>query len=153
MSIHLDLDNSRYPDQKAKMEAYLQTGVSPFLPENIVKDGQQTILKKGDFWYITKNRWPYAHTKYHYLIIANQYWTSLDQITPAAAVEVISLTRWLCQHFHVSGGAICLRFGDTNYSGGTVDHLHWQFIVPDLDAPDYDRIRFVVGKKPENLSH
>ncbi len=151
MSIHLDLDNARHEDQKSKMREYLASGVSPFLPEKINCDGQQPILKQGQYWYIVRNRWPYPHTLHHYLIISNEYWTSLDQVVPAAGSELITLTQWLCQHLQAQGGAICLRFGDTNYSGGTVDHLHWQFIVPDLAAPDYERTNFAVGKKSHKL--
>lgn len=151
MTINLDLDNARHQDQKDKMKQYLEAGTSPFFADKIVEDGYQTIVKQGKYWYITQNRWPYEHTKYHYLIIANQYWTTLDEVTPAASAEVIPLTNWLAHHLNVAGGAICLRFGDSNYSGGTIDHLHWQFIIPDLEAPDYERVRFSIGKKRENL--
>lgn len=150
MTNHLDLDNARYPDQIAKMTACLNSGTLPFLPENLVKDGQK-IIKQGKYWYITKNRWPYEHTLHHYLIVANAYWTKITDITPEASVEVISLITWLCQKFSVPGGAICLRFGDTNYSGGTIDHLHWQFIVPDVAAKDYNRVHFAIGKKSDLL--
>ena len=133
------------------MEQYLQAGVSPFMPDKIEQDGHQKIIKQGKYWYITTNRWAYDHTKHHYLIIANQYWTSLDQITPEASAEVIPLAQWLCHQLKVDGGALCLRFGDTNYSGGTIDHLHWQFIVPDIKANDYERISFAIGKKRAKL--
>ncbi len=151
MTIHLDLDNARHEDQKAKMTEYIKNGVSPFLPDQIEKDGHQKILKQGEYWYITTNRWPYSHTKFHYLIISNQYWTSLDQITPAASAELIPLVQWLAHHLHVTGGALCLRFGNTNYSGGTIDHLHWQFVVPDITAQDYERVSFAIGKKRAQL--
>ncbi len=149
---HLDLDNARWPEQKAKMLECLQAGTPPLLPENIVKDGVQFIIKQGKYWYITKNRWPYDHTKQHYLIVANQYWTKLADIVPEAGDELITLVNWLSKELQVPGGALCLRFGDTNYSGGTIDHLHWQFIVPDIQDPDYSPVRFVIGKKKEKLS-
>lgn len=151
MPIHLDLDNARHADQKEKMLEYLQNGTSPFMPEQIEKDGYQKIIKKTKHWYITTNRWPYEHTKYHYLIIANQYWTQIDEITPEASSEIIPLVQWLCRELKVPGGAVCLRFGDTNYSGGTVDHLHWQFIVPDLEDSNYERVHFAIGKSREKL--
>lgn len=150
-SPRLDLDNARHNDQKAVMQKWLDNGQSPFMPENI--DQQvQPILYQGKFWYVIKNRWPYLNTREHFLIIANQYWTALAQITPAASQELITIAQKLAQENQVQGGALCLRFGDTNYSGGTVDHLHWQFIVPDLDADNYERVHFAIGKKREKLS-
>lgn len=147
----LDIDNARYPDQIATMQASLDAGESPFLPENLAKYHHLPVIKTGRFWYVTANQWPYQHTRVHFLIIANQYWTSLDQVPPEAGSEVIELAQWLQKEYHVAGGALCIRFGDTDYSGATIDHLHWQFIVPDLQTPDYDRVHFTVGKKPEKI--
>ena len=150
---HLDLDNARYPDQIATMQASLDNNESPFLPENLAKYHHLPIIKQGQYWYITANQWPYEHTAWHYLIISNQYWTKLEDITPAAAAEALELAQWLKQEIDCPGGALSLRFGDSNYSGATIDHLHWQFIVPDIHAPDYDRVHVTIGKKPDKIRH
>jgi diadenosine tetraphosphate (Ap4A) HIT family hydrolase len=147
----LDLDNARYDDQRAVMQKINAAGESPFLPENLAKYHPHPIIKQGQYWYITKNNWPYPHTRHHYLIIAKKYWTKLEQISPEAMGEVITLAQWLTKKFSIPGGALALRFGDTNYSGGTVDHLHWQFIVPDITAPDYEKVRLPIGKNPKKL--
>jgi len=149
---HLDLDNARYPDQIATMQASLQAGESPFLPANLAKYHHLPVIKQGQYWYITANQWPYPHTARHFLIISNEYWTRLDQITPEAASEVLALANWLQKEYNVPGGALCIRFGDTDYSGASIDHLHWQFIMPDVPAADYDRVRFAIGKKAEKLN-
>ncbi|MBQ6436504.1 HIT domain-containing protein [bacterium] len=149
----LDIDNARYPDQIATMKQSLANHESPFLPENLAKYHKLPIIKKGKYWYVTANQWPYQHTKVHFLIIANQYWTKLTDITPEASAEVITLAQWLQKKYHVPGGALCIRFGNSDYSGATIDHLHWQYIVPDIEDPDYDRVRFTVGKKPSKLTH
>ncbi len=150
--MHLDLDNARYQDQKDCMNQIIADGQSPFLPKNLAKYHSDPIIKQGKFWYITKNQWPYQNTLHHYLIISNLYWTQITDLDPQAGPELIEFTQWLCQHLQVPGGAICLRFGDTNYSGGTIDHLHWQFIVPNLKAPTYERVKFSIGKKRSKLS-
>ncbi|MBQ6450193.1 hypothetical protein IJJ08_04840 [bacterium] len=148
---NLDLDNARWPDQIATMQACLDNCESPFLPQNLAKYHHLPVIKQGKYWYITKNQWPYDHTRQHYLIIANQYWTKLEHITPEAGAEALQLAQWLKDYLNIPGGALCIRFGDTNYSGATIDHLHWQFIVPDIEAPDYQRVHFTVGKKPEKI--
>ncbi len=155
----LDLENARYSDQAQIMQNWLDAGASPFLPENIDQTAQP-IIKQGEHWYIIANRWPYQNTRHHYLIISNQYWTSPDQITPPAQLELFEMFAWLRHHLATflgpraagsPGGALALRFGDTNYSGGTVDHLHWQYIVPELNDPNYERIKFNIGKKAAKL--
>ena len=148
---NLDIDNARYPDQIATMKRSLAAGESPFLPENLAKYHGLPVLRQGKYWYVTANKWPYPHTRVHFLIIANEYWTRLEQITPEAASEAVMLAQWLRSEYQVAGGALCIRFGKTDYSGASIDHLHWQFIVPDLVQEDYDRVRFMVGKKPEKL--
>jgi diadenosine tetraphosphate (Ap4A) HIT family hydrolase len=147
----LDLDNARYDDQKEVMRRIMEAGESPFLPKNLPKYHPHPIIKQGKYWYITKNNWPYAHARYHYLIIAKQYWTKLEEVTPEAMGEVIVLARWLRKKLDAPGGAIAMRFGDQDYSGASVDHLHWQFMVPEVEACDYERIKFSVGKKKEKL--
>ena len=52
---------------------------------------------------------------------------------------------------HAPGGALALRFGNSNYSGATIDHLHWQFIVPDIQASDYQKVRLSIGKDKTKL--
>ena len=148
---NLDLDNARWPDQIAAMQKSLDNHESPFLLNNLDKYHHLPVIKKGEWWYITANQWPYEHTKLHFLIIATHYWTKIEQITPRAACEALSLAKWLIQEYKIPGGAWCIRFGDSNYSGATIDHLHWQFMVPDLTAPDYDRVHFSIGKKPEKI--
>jgi hypothetical protein len=40
---------------------------------------------------------------------------------------------------------MAMRFGETKYSAGTVKHLHAQFIVPDVDQPDFEPVRIKIG--------
>ena len=148
---HLDIDNARWPDQIATMRRSLDNHESPFLLENLPKYHHLPVIKKGQFWYITANQWPYDHTRDHYLTISRAYWTRLEDITPEASQELITLAQWLKKRLHCPGGALCIRFGDSDYSGATIDHLHWQFIVPDITAPDYDRVHFSIGKKHEKI--
>ena len=92
---HLDIDNARWPDQIATMRRSLDNHESPFLLENLPKYHHLPVIKKGQFWYITANQWPYDHTRNHYLIISRAYWTRLEDITPEASQELITLAQWL----------------------------------------------------------
>lgn len=143
---HVDLDNARYQDQREIMQTIIENDESPFLLENLKKYHHQPILKEGKYWYVTPNQWPYKNTKFHFLIINQEYLTQLDQLTPESSQEFMSLVQWLIDEYNLPGGAFCMRFGDSDYSAGTVSHLHAQLIVPDLDDPNYEPTRFKIGK-------
>lgn len=46
---------------------------------------------------------------------------------------VQQLTAWAQAEFHLAGGGLTLRFGDTAHTGATVCHLHFHFIVPKIN--------------------
>lgn len=144
----VDLENAgRYQSQKEVYRKVLENNESPFLLENLRKYHQEPILREGKYWYITANQWPYKGTKHHFLIIAQNYWTKLEEITPEAGAELIEMASWLRGKYKIRGGALCLRFGDPNYSAGSVTHLHAQFIEPDREAENFEPIRFKIGKE------
>lgn len=146
---HIALENARVPEQKEVMEKIQQANDSPFLPENLKKFGHhEPIHRQGQYWYITNNRWPYSNTAHHFLIISNQYWTSLEDINPEASQELISHLQWLQTEYSIPGGAFCMRFGEYDYNGSTVKHLHMHVIVPDITHPEYQPVRFKIGKNP-----
>lgn len=147
-SAFVDLENAgRYESQKVVYRQVLKNNESPFLLKNLRKYHQKPILREGKYWYITPNQWPYKGTKHHFLIIAQAYWTTLEEIEPEAAAELLEMAQWLQKKYRVRGGALCLRFGDPNYSAGSVTHLHAQFVEPDREAEDFEPIRFKIGKE------
>ncbi len=148
-----DLDNARHADQRQIMQTINDRDESPFLLKNLRKYHPLPILKKGKYWYVTPNQWPYDHTQYHFLIIHQEDISDLTQVTPEAAQELIELSQWLQQKYKLVGGALCMRFGDTNYTGGSVRHLHAQFIVPDIKAPNYQPVRFKIGKDADKIEN
>ena len=146
---HVDLDNARYDDQRAVMQEIIENDESPFLLKNLRKYHTKKVVREGKYWYVTENQWPYDHTKRHFLIIAQEYWTKLSDITPEAGAEMFELAQWVAEEYGVQGGAICMRFGDTNLSAGTVQHLHVQFIEPDREAEGFKPVRFKIGKEKQ----
>lgn len=143
---YVDVDNSRKEDQKKVMENIAQADHCPFCLENLKKYHTQEILKDGQYWILTYNQWPYDHTKLHLLAIYKVHATTLAELNPESGKELIEFLAWAEKHFQVPGGGFAMRFGDTNYSAGSVVHLHVQFIVPDIDAPDFEPTRVKIGK-------
>lgn len=142
----VDLDNARKDDQKQVMQNIISAGHCPFCMENLKKYHKQEILKDGKYWILTFNQWPYDFTKLHLLLILKEHAENLSDLDPKAGQEMIKFLAWAEKKFDVKGGGIGFRFGDTNYSAGTVKHLHAQFIVPDIDDPTFQPVKIKIGK-------
>lgn len=147
-TIFVDLDNAREPEQRAVMEEIIASGKCPFCQENFTPSAEQPILKQGKYWWLTPNRWPYKNTKLQILAISNTHAEKLSELDPAAGQELLELLAELEREHQVPGGGVALRFGDTNYSAGSVKHLHAQFIVPDIEKPEFTSVRIKIGKSP-----
>ncbi len=142
----VDIDNARVPEQRAEMEAIMREGNCPFCPEHLSEHHKDPILRETKYWILTPNQWPYDHTKLHLLAIYKRHAVELSEVEPDAGKELLELMQWAAAEYHVPGGAFAMRFGDTNYSAGSVNHIHAQLVQPDITAPDYQPVRIKVGK-------
>lgn len=148
----IDIDNARYDDQRHVMQRIADNQECPFCLENLKKYHQRPILKEGEFWVLTENAWPYENTRVHLLAITKTHVEKLTELPKGAGDELMQLCAWAEQEYQVKGGGVSMRFGDTNYSAGTVYHLHAQFIVPDIDKEGFQPVRIKLGKEKEKRS-
>jgi diadenosine tetraphosphate (Ap4A) HIT family hydrolase len=144
----VDLANARVDDQRHVMQTIIDADHCPFCQENLEKYHKQPILKEGEYWLVTTNQWPYDHTTVHLLIILKMHGERLVDLPSDAGRELIELAQWAEQEYHIPGGGLALRFGNTDYSAGTVSHLHAQLLQPDINASDYDQkpVKLKIGK-------
>lgn len=144
----VDMDNARLPEQRTVMEEAIRAGECPFCLENIRLGiyHRQPILHEGNYWLLTQNQYPYDNAKVHLLLILKTHAERLSELPPEALAEMSWLLQWAERTYTAPGGAVCMRFGDTEFSAGTVRHIHAQFIVPDTKNPDYEPIQFKIGK-------
>lgn len=145
----VDIANARKDDQRAVMQEIIAQDHCPFCLENLFKYHKQPVLKETDHWILTKNQWPYDHTQLHFLIILKSHVEQLQNLTPQMGAELFEIIAWAEREYDIPGGGFAIRFGDTNYSAGTVKHIHAQFIVPSIDDPDFVPTRFKIGKDRE----
>lgn len=145
----VDLENYRYDEQLAVMQEIAETGACPFCMENFGNHQVDETLFDGKYWLLTYNRWPYKHTKVHLLAIYKEHAEHLSELEPDAGRELIEIFQWAVKHFEVPGGGFVMRFGDTNYSAGSVHHIHAQFIQPDIEGEEYQPVRVKLGKSPK----
>jgi diadenosine tetraphosphate (Ap4A) HIT family hydrolase len=80
------------------------------------------------------------------LLIYKVHAINLSDLSPAAGQELFELIAEIEQTYDIKGGGLAMRFGDTDYSAGTVSHLHIQLIEPDFENPDFVPVRIKIGR-------
>lgn len=142
----VDLDNAREDDQREVMAKIRDSAHCPFCLEQLKLYHQQPTLKETTHWLVTLNQWPYNHTRHHFLLILKTHGEKLSDLPVGAGEELFELAKWLEEEYQIPGGGLAMRFGDTDYSAGSVAHLHVQLVVPDVGAPGFEPTRIKLGK-------
>lgn len=143
----VNLENSRTEHQRQNMAQAMKSKECLFCEQHLAKYHQAPIERRGQYWLVTKNDYPYDGTELHYLFIYRKHIDSLGQIAPGAMNELSGHLKWLEKKFKIKGGAILIRFGDSNRSSATITHFHGHFIVGRKRAPGKDRIMAALGYK------
>lgn len=129
--------NKRFAKGKGEYENVISSieekGHCPFCPENF-KYHKEPILKEEGEWLITKNSWPYKNAAYHFVIIGKKHKENFLELDIEDFNAVKKLVNWATNEFSIKGGALALRFGDTDHTGATVCHLHFHLISPELNT-------------------
>jgi dihydrofolate reductase/diadenosine tetraphosphate (Ap4A) HIT family hydrolase len=121
-------------DYDKTIDEIIESGVCPFCPETFLWHPWPILHRLGD-WFITRSGWPYKNTEHHFLIIGERHITSTIQMTMCDNGAVRLLTLWAVNTFNLKGWGSVARSGDTDYTGATVQHLHFHLIQPKL-GPD-----------------
>lgn len=138
---YIDPRNVRYQKQLDIMLEREANNEDPFDPEIIDQD----ILFTGRHWYVSQNRFPYDSIEYQILIIAKEGIYKIDDMSIEMWKELRSIIDILRKEFKIPGGALCYRFGDTQYSGASLKRLHAHLIVPKKDK----KAKFTIGGNAE----
>ena len=129
--------NARTQEQLDIMMDMEGKNIDPLAPETI----NQEILFTTDYWYISRNKFPYEGVEHQFLIISrypvyriedmsNEMWQDLEKIWKKLAID-----------YNIPGGALCFRFGDPSLSGATLKRLHAHIIMPKVD----NKTKFNIG--------
>lgn len=125
----VDPTNARDGEYKEVIAKIMAEGKCPFCPDNF-NYHKEPILRTEGIWFITKASWPYENVEHHFLIIGKVHNESLQQLSGRDMHAVLLLAQYVAHKFKIEGGALTLRFGNTEYTGATVCHLHFHLIVP-----------------------
>ena len=128
MKKHVNLAHANTPFKKKVLQRIIADKVCPFCEEHFLKYHTKPIIKKGKYWILTENFDPYEGTKHHLLAVSRIHTQAFDAMPQAAWPELFRLFDTELKRRKISGGTMFMRFGDTNYTGGTVEHLHAQLL-------------------------
>lgn len=125
----MNMANAREKDQLKRMKQLQKDKKCFFCKENYLDVGASPVLHESTSWYIKKNDYPYTGSIHHYLIVPKKHIRKISDIHPASWPELLLLISWLEKKLKVKGYSMFVRAGDMQYTGGTIDHLHFHFLV------------------------
>lgn len=130
---HGDLDRTRSPDQRAAYATTIGQGTCPFCGElqDLPEEIRTRMILTGEYWRAWYNPFPYSGHAAHVVLAPIVHWTQPDEILPDAATEWMALNSRLIRSLRLPGGGLVMRFGDHEYKGGSITHLHSHIQVPD----------------------
>ena len=143
----LNFKHVRVNKQREQMEQIKKDGVCPFCIEHFTKYHEAPIEREGDWWILSKNDFPYSGTSIHYILVYKRHITQPSDINPDAWVEFGEHLSFLNKKYAKDGGSIFMRFGNTDYTGASIDHIHAQFIVGGSHSNEVEKLKVSLGYK------
>ncbi len=125
----VDPQNARSGDYRLELERIQESGICPFCAGGDTLKRQE-MLAWNESFFLTNNYVPYPNTEHHLLIIPVRHIVRLDQVTTAEMREMMTLLNTFIDQNEVKGGILFCREGQTEVTGATVCHLHWNYFVP-----------------------
>ena len=136
------LGNSRGERQSEYMRRLEADGVCIFCPEHLDADPEQVILHRTAHWTVTPNKFPYADTLRHLMLVPDEHVTDLLDLSASAQADFWTALGCIREHHGLTYYGLGARNGDCRYTGGTIAHVHVHVIVGD---PDGGPVRFKVS--------
>lgn len=137
-------NNTKNENYKKVLEKIKKDGVCPFCEKNF-KYHPKEIHFKTKYWIVTDNAWPYDTTKHHFLMVYRpKHICHIYDLPKEAILDKHKIEKKLCKKYNINGGTILMRFGSSEDTGASVEHIHFHIIVPDKEHKDYDKKNGVV---------
>ena|ERR1035437_3434567 len=133
----MDMSNARHPEQLEKMRRHKESGTCHFCPDGF-KEHTAPIIFENGCWFITANDYPYDGAIHHYFIVSKTHITDITDVRAIYHLELFHAVKWLRKHLQVKAYSLFVRSGEMKYTGGSLDHVHFHFLVG--------------GPKPENAT-
>jgi len=75
--------------------------------------------------------YPYENAKYHFILVYHDHVESLSRVGAEAWQEFKETVDWMVKLKNIPGATLICRFGDTDCTGGSVNHLHASLVSGD----------------------
>jgi len=129
----VNMRHSRTTMQSEAMERSKKDRVCPFCHdfcgENTPIYHTKPILNKTAWWAVTENFEPYSGSKVHLLLIyRGGHVTMPSEIPTEGWADLGHIVEWAIREYKLPAGGFFFRFGDTDYTGATINHFHAQII-------------------------
>lgn len=144
---YVNLKHARTKEQIDVMTQIQKDGVCPFCMENFLKYHPKPILAKNDFWIATENMSPYEGSVYHFLFVCKRHFTMPAEMTDDEKKSLFDLVGAMVKKNEIIGGSILIRFGDTRFTGASVDHFHAHLVVGDTKDEGRESLKTKIGYK------
>jgi len=140
----VNINNARRGEYKKVIEKIAKTGKCPFCkdynpPSALPQAGpyfkyhKKPILKQKNGWILTEVSWPYKNTDCHLMILGEKHRENFSKLKKKDLEAIFYLARFAIKKYKIKGGALAVRFGDSNYTGASVSHLHFHIISPEIN--------------------
>lgn len=131
--------NARNQTQLDIMIHQEMNNIDPLAPDVINQD----ILFRTNYWYVSKNRFPYEGVEHQFLVASLHPVYRIEDMNQEMWQELNYIWNKLTIDFNIPGGALCFRFGEPSLSGATLTRLHAHIISPKEET----KTKFNIGGK------
>lgn len=146
---HVNLAHAREKHQRDVMKQIQKDNVCPFCHERLMQYHTKPILHETEHWIVTTNFASYKGSKYHFLLIAQMHCEYSSDLSDAAKLDFFAVQDWIKHTYDVKGGSTLMRWGDSEYTGASVTHLHAHLVVGAPRTKDGEFILTALAYKVE----
>lgn len=121
------LDNARHPAQADEMRRLDRGGVCVFCPDGLAN--ATGVLHRTRHWLVLANKYPYAGSMIHLLIVPFAHVSTPFALTPEQRSDYWNAEGQAVRIYRLSDYATFTRQGDPSRTGGTIAHLHTHLVA------------------------
>lgn len=144
---YVNLKHARTDEQVKVMTQIQKDGVCPFCMEHFLKYHPKPIIEENEYWVVTENMSPYEGSVHHFLFVCKRHFTMPEEMSDEEKKALFDLIGSMVKKNNILGGSILIRFGDTRFTGASVDHFHAHLVVGDANDEEREGLRTKIGYK------
>jgi diadenosine tetraphosphate (Ap4A) HIT family hydrolase len=145
------VENSRSAQQTSHMQHAKENQRCPFCVLYRKVNKPRDFHMYGRYCYSMKNAWPYPHHAFHEMVVPYRHVTLFHELNFNEFLDCLQMCENVIDQYGIPGGAIVLRSGAFEATGGTISHLHFQIQTPDLSGPAFITINKGNPSNPDRL--